>query len=309
VASSARPPELSAHGARVHVRTVRPEDDAPYRRAVLASAERMRRWNPVNPDDLVRHIAQQSADHRTFFVFANEPDPEQPMVGRINLNGVVRGRFRSVAMGYDAYDPYAGRGLFGEGLRLVVNLALAAVEDGGMDLHRVEATVQPGNTRSAGLLRSLGFHHEGFSPRLLFLPDDNGFEQWRDHERYAMTREDWPAVPYAPAGPPRLVVLLDTTGTDDGWEHARAVACELALPLFPAELVGQVDLAGLVADCPLGAVVAGPLSTPGFEQSRAVLHAAFPEAVASGDGGIPERDARSVTELALGLRAAGRTGR
>jgi [ribosomal protein S5]-alanine N-acetyltransferase len=309
VASSGRPLELSAHGARVHVRTVRPEDDAPYRRAVLASAERMRRWNPVNPDDLVRHIAQQSADHRTFFVFANEPDPEQPMVGRINLNGVVRGRFRSVAMGYDAYDPYAGRGLFGEGLRLVVNVALAAFEDGGMDLHRVEANVQPGNSRSAGLLRSLGFHHEGFSPRLLFLPDDNGSEQWRDHERYAVTREDWPAAAYAPADPPRLVVLLDTTGTAVGWEHARAVAGELALPLFPAELVRQVDLAGLVADCPLGAVVAGPLSSPEFDQTLAVLHAAFPEAVRSAGAGVPEWDARSVTNVALVLRAAGRTGR
>ena len=63
-------------------------------------------------------------------------------------------------MGYDAYDPYAGRGLFAEGLRLVVGLVLAA-EPGGMGLHRLEANVQPGNTVSAGLLRSLGFQREG----------------------------------------------------------------------------------------------------------------------------------------------------
>jgi ribosomal-protein-alanine N-acetyltransferase len=289
------------------VRTVRPEDDEPYRRAVLASAERMRRWNPVTPDDLPRHIAVQSVDQRTFFVFAREPEAGQPMVGRVNLNGVVRGRFRSVAMGYDAYDPYAGRGLFAEGLRLVVGLALASVEQGGMDLHRVEASVQPGNTRSAGLLRSLGFRHEGMSPRLLFLPDDERHEEWRDHERYAVTVEEWPAAAYASSAPRRLVVLLDTVGKRDGWGHARALARELGLPLMPGELMTQVDLASLVADSPLGAIVAGPLSSSAFAQIRPRLEAAFPTAIPAGRDGEPEWDARSVTQLALALRAAART--
>jgi ribosomal-protein-alanine N-acetyltransferase len=292
----------------VLVRTVRPDDDEPYRRAVLASAERMRRWNPVNPDDLPRQIALQSVDHRTFFVFAREPEADQPMVGRVNLNGVVRGRFRSVSMGYDAYDPYAGRGLFAEGLRLVVGLAFASVADGGMDLHRVEASVQPGNTRSAGLLRSLGFRHEGTSPRLLFLPDDQHDEQWRDHERYAVTTEEWPAAAYAVSEPPRLVVLLDTAGKRDGWDHARAVARELGLPLVPADLIGPVELAALVADSPLGAVVAGPLSSPAFDQLTPRLRTALPGATRWGGDGDPEWDARSVTQLALGLRAAARTG-
>src|SRR3954454_18074211 len=67
-----RPPELSAQGERVHVRTVRAEDDGPYRRAVQASTARMSRWNPVNLDDLMHRLATQSADNRTFFVFANE---------------------------------------------------------------------------------------------------------------------------------------------------------------------------------------------------------------------------------------------
>jgi [ribosomal protein S5]-alanine N-acetyltransferase len=302
VASSASPPELAAWGKRVRVRTVRPEDDAPYRRAVLASAQRMRRWNPVNPDDLPRHIASQSLDHRTFFVFALHPEAGQPVVGRINLTGVVRGRFRSGGIGYDAYDPYAGRGMFREGLRLVLDLAFAGTSDGGMDLHRVEASVQPGNTRSAGLLRSLGFRHEGFSPRLLFLPDDDGQERWRDHERYAVTAEEWPAAPYPVIDRPRLVVLFDLVGAPDGWGYARALAVELALPLIPAELLPPAGLAQLLADCPVGAVVAGPLS--------AELVAALPRAIQTGgpdgDGGS-SWGPRNVTRLALELRAATRT--
>lgn len=314
MALSASPPELAASGWRVHVRTVRPEDVEPYRRAVLASAERMRRWNPVNPNDLPHHIAAQSGDHRTFFVFAKAPEAGQPVVGRVNLNGVVRGRMRSVAIGYDAYDPYAGRGLFAEGLRLVVELAFAPATDGGMDLHRVEASVQPGNSRSAGLLRSLGFHYEGFSPRLLFLPDDEQNEAWRDHDRYAVTREEWPGAAYSSREPPRLVVLMDTAGTARGEAWARAVGRELLLPVLPAALPA-IDLAAIVADSPAGALVAGPLSSPELKDRASRLREAFPGALLAGSGpgidggeGRDGWDARSVTRAALALRAAARTG-
>jgi ribosomal-protein-alanine N-acetyltransferase len=293
-----RPPELSAQGERVRVRTVRAEDDGPYRRAVRASAARMVRWNPVNLDDLLHRLATQSADNRTFFVFANHPVGDHDIVGRINLFGAVRGRLSSITMGYDSYDPYAGQGLFADGLRLVVDLVFADISDGGMDLHRVEANVQPGNARSAGLLRSLGFRHEGASPRLLFLPDDSRHEAWRDHERYALTREEWPAPAYAERTGPRLVALFDDFGTAPGRAAARALARELALPLLPVDLPGLV---GLVADCPLGAVVTGPLSSPIGAQAVGLLRAAEPGAVEAAAAEL--MDARAVTRLALSLRA------
>jgi [ribosomal protein S5]-alanine N-acetyltransferase len=305
--SPARPPELSAQGERVHVRTVRAEDDGPYRRAVRASAVRMSRWNPVNLDDLLHRLATQSADNRTFFVFANHPVGDHDIVGRINLFGAVRGRLGSITMGYDSYDPYAGQGLFADGLRLVVDLVFAGISDGGMNLHRVEANVQPGNTTSAGLLRSLGFRHEGASPRLLFLPDDSGQEAWRDHERYALTREEWPAPAYAERTRPRLVALFDDGGTTPGRAAARALARELALPLLPVELAGLVSV---VADCPLGAVVTGPLSSPEGAQAVRLLRAAEPGAISASTPEVVAAlaaevlDARAVTRLALSLRAA-----
>jgi RimJ/RimL family protein N-acetyltransferase len=261
-----RPPELAAAGERVHVRTVRPDDVEPYRRAVLATADRLRRWNPVTPEDLPRHLAAQSADYRTFFVLANSIKAGQPFVGRVNMTNAVRGRFRSVAMGYDAYLPYAGHGLFADGLRLVLDLAFATVEDGGMDLHRVEANVQPGNTRSAGLLRSLGFRHEGFSPRYLFLPDENGVEVWRDHERYAITREEWPAEPYPPPTPRRLVIWLAGGHSPPGQELGRRLSLAFGVPLLGAD---QPGLPAVVSASPAGAVVLAG----GPEQGGAIQHA------------------------------------
>jgi len=65
-------------------------------------------------------------------------------------------------MGYEAYDPYAGRGLFAEGLRLVLNLAFALETAGGMNLHRVAAAVQRGNLSSAGLLQVIGISAREF---------------------------------------------------------------------------------------------------------------------------------------------------
>ena len=51
-------------------------------------------------------------------------------------------------------------------------------------LHRVEASVQPGNVRSAGLLRSLGLRRRGAWPAYLWLPEADGTHAWRDHVIY-----------------------------------------------------------------------------------------------------------------------------
>lgn len=300
------PPELSARGERVHVRTVRAEDIEPYRAAVRASAERMVRWNPVTLDDLPHRLATQSADNRTFFVLANEPVEDHPMVGRVNLFGAVRGRFRSVTMGYDAYDPYAGRGLFAEGLRLIVDLALTEAEQGGMGLHRVEANVQPRNVRSAGLLRALGFRHEGRAPHYLFLPDDSGEEQWREHERYAITREDWPAAPYAPWPSPRVTAWLSAADDPAGRDLAQRLSVELAVPVLPAGLPGLADV---LAACPAGALVLGDAAgqdRPARPVAGLPVVDVPARAAAYGMSGV--WDDRSVIRLALELRAGARTG-
>ncbi len=249
---------LQARGRRVEVASARQDDLGPYRLAVRASAARLARWNAVDEDDLVRHLRVQSDLHRTFIVRALEPGEGHGIVGKINVTNVVRGRFSSATLGYDAYDPYVGRGLFAEGLRLVVDLALRPTAAGGMGLHRVEANVQPGNVRSARVLRSLGFRHEGETPRMLYLAargaDADGVEAWRDHERYAVTREEWPADPWTPHRRARRLVLVNGLPGAGVSTVGRALAAELVLPLLPAGAVGDW---GVLAHFPTGAVVEG----------------------------------------------------
>ena len=248
---------LESTGRLVRASTVRAQDVAPYRRAVQQSRHRLTRWNPVDPADLQRHLARQSRDHRTFLIHALNPEGDHDVVGKVNVTDAVRGRFQSAAMGYDAYDPYAGRGLFAEGLRLVVDLALADETAGGMGLHRIQAAVQPGNVRSAGLLRSLGFQREGFSARMLWVPGVDGQDAWRDHVSYAVLRDDWPAQPYAMSPERRVVVLVNGLPASGKRALARLLASELGVPLFSEGVIAGRALWALLGQSPVGGVVAG----------------------------------------------------
>ncbi|NYJ74107.1 GNAT family N-acetyltransferase [Allobranchiibius huperziae] len=258
--SRERPPgPLLARGERVWVRTVVHDDLAPYQQAVRSSWDRIGAWNPVSAGDLEWHLGRQSTEHRTFLIHATEPTGEHDIVGKVNVSNVVRGRFQNGTMGYDAYDPYAGRGMFAEGLRLVVGLAFAGAGQ-GMDLHRVEANVRPGNTRSAGVLRSLGFRREGHIRSMLLLESGGEPAQWRDHDAYAVHRGEWPATPYAAHRPARMALLVSDFGAPDRSGSsglAPALAAELGLPLFPRAVVPDDALWELLAASPVGGVVEG----------------------------------------------------
>jgi [ribosomal protein S5]-alanine N-acetyltransferase len=103
------------------------------------------------------------------------------LAGVININEIVRGSFRSGYLGYYALVPHNRRGYMTEGLRAVVSRVF-----GKLRLHRLEANIQADNEASRRLVRRLGFKQEGFSPRYLKVGG-----KWRDHERWALTIEDW----------------------------------------------------------------------------------------------------------------------
>lgn len=219
------------------VHTVVPDDVLPYQAAVRMSAERIGVWNPVNPDDIRWHLERQSEDHRTFLIHAADPEGSHGIVGKVNVTNVVRGRFQSGVLGYDAYDPYVGRGLFADGLRQVANLAFAPSPQ-GMGLHRLEANVRPGNSASAGLLRSLGFRREGFVRDMLWLPGRDG-AAWRDHVVHAVTREEWPTSAYAPHRMHRIVLLVNGVPGSGKSTLAPRLATELGVPLFAKDVIKE----------------------------------------------------------------------
>lgn len=304
---------LSRVGERVRVDVVREADVPDYRVAVTASQERLRPWNPVNPGDLVYHLRMQSPTHRTFLIRALRRRGAHDIVGKVNVTNIVRGRALAASLGYDAYDPYAGTGLFAEGLRLVVDVAFADVP-GGLGLHRVEASTQPGNTRSAGLLRRLGFRPRGDWPGYLWLADAAGHEEWRDHITYGVTREQWPAPAYAPRVPARPVLVLlvpdpEAVHAAEPLARAYAAARELAAPVIRDDAgrgpVRDDDpVARALGDAVSGAVLLSARPTPAL---LAMLRSAGVSAPVVADAAAID-GAADVVRLALAARGAAGVG-
>lgn len=105
------------------------------------------------------------------------------IVGVFNLNEIVLGAFQSAYLGYYGVAGHEGKGLMSAGLKLLLNKAFNE-----LGLHRIEANIQPENLASIRLVMANGFRKEGYSPRYLKIDG-----QWRDHERWAITVEDFQA--------------------------------------------------------------------------------------------------------------------
>lgn len=129
-----------------------------------------------------------------FLVYRNE---DAGLAGVININDIVMGGFRNGSLGYYGNAMHAGRGYMTEGLALVLDHAFTALE-----LHRLEANVQPDNAASLGLVKRLGFRKEGFSPAFLKIGG-----VWRDHERWAILGEEWLSAHDAPHAEPHATII------------------------------------------------------------------------------------------------------
>lgn len=159
----------------------RHDDEAAFLARVAASRDLHEPWvyPPSTPERYRSYLkAMRRPDQAGFFV---RDRPSGTLAGVANLSHVTWGALQSAYLGYYAFEPLAGHGYMTEGLGLVVDYAFAS-----MGLHRVEANIQPGNARSIALVKRLGFRYEGFSPRYLKVGGE-----WRDHERWAVTVEEW----------------------------------------------------------------------------------------------------------------------
>jgi ribosomal-protein-alanine N-acetyltransferase len=176
--------EILEVGTRTCLRHPVPSDAEAFLEMVRASRELHEPWvyPPGDAEAFGRYVEHAASSRFQRFLICRRETGE--IAGVANLSEIVRGVFQSTYLGFYASARCAGQGFLKEGLGLVLRHAF-----GRLGLHRVEANVQPENSRSLALVQALGFRKEGFSPRYLEIGG-----QWRDHERWALLVEEWRMV-------------------------------------------------------------------------------------------------------------------
>lgn len=175
-------------GGRVYLAAPRPSDEAELYALCRRSRALHRTWvePPRRPAEW-RVYLRRLADRRTIGLFVRRL-ADDALAGVVNLNEPVTeargGGSCGACLGYYADARLAGRGYMTEGVGLALRHAFH-----DLGLRRVEANIQPDNRPSLALVRRLGFTREGFSPRYLRIDG-----AWRDHERWALLAEAWPAT-------------------------------------------------------------------------------------------------------------------
>ena len=170
--------ERLPRGEHVHLRRLEAADQTAYLRSVRSSRSLHRPWSypPDNATDFATQLNRP--DSEVLLICRNEDDA---LAGMASLGHIVFGNLRGAYLGYSAFVPFDGQGYMTEGLGLALHHAF-----GTLRLHRIEANVQPDNTRSIALVERLGFRREGYSPRYLKIGG-----RWRDHVRYAILADEF----------------------------------------------------------------------------------------------------------------------
>lgn len=196
-------------GPRVYLRRPTRSDRAEFVALRARNRRHLERWEPIprghdafTPSELDKafdrelRLRRTKSDERFLICLVTSG----AIVGKISISGIFRGPLQECRLGYWLGREFCGHGLMTEAVALATRYAFATLA-----LHRVEANMQPHNHASRAVVRKNGFCQEGFSPKYLCIRG-----RWRDHERWAVTRENW--SDRAPTATPRPIARKPIPG-------------------------------------------------------------------------------------------------
>lgn len=169
------------------LRLVRAGDGAELARAYLENREHLAPWEPLRDDEFYsaawqeRHVSNclaDAADGRGARFVIESSDGR--IRGRMNLNNIVRGAFRSADLGYWVDHRCVRRGLASGGVAQIVAYASRQLR-----LHRLQGATMLDNMPSQRVLSGAGFTRIGIAPRYLHIAGE-----WQDHLLFQLLLEE-----------------------------------------------------------------------------------------------------------------------
>lgn len=174
-------------------------------------------------------LRAQQLNQKSFLVC----DQANDILGVFNVSEIVHGFFQNAYLGFYAVVNNAGKGYMSAGLKLVLRHVFEE-----MRLHRLEANIQPENMPSIQLVKNNGFRYEGFSPRYLKVNDE-----WRGHEHWAITAEEY--IADSPAILKKDHVNLVSYNSE--WPSLAQAEIDKIKSIFPVDAIIDIQHVGSTA--------------------------------------------------------------
>ena len=165
----------------ISIRLVSTDDADQLTRVLVAERAFLAPWQPKYGEDYFTTTYQQRELGRALARYqegASLPyailGPERQLIGRINVNNVVRGAFHSGDLGYWVSQACTGQGVGTAAVAAIVDVAF-----GQHQLHRLQAGTLRHNFGSQRVLERNGFDRIGVAPKYLRIAGS-----WQDHLLY-----------------------------------------------------------------------------------------------------------------------------
>ncbi|MDP1574666.1 MAG: GNAT family N-acetyltransferase [Coxiellaceae bacterium] len=184
---------------------------------------------PLTPEEFQVYIKRSEQENqKSFLVLKNNE-----IAGVFNISEIVRGCFQNAFLGFYAVSGFENQGIMSAGLKLVLKTIFEELK-----LHRIEANIQPENTRSINLMKKNKFRYEGFSPRYLKIND-----QWCGHEHWALTYEEY--IQDSPEVTKKDHINIVPNNPE--WPSLAKTEMKLIKSLFPNGLILDIQHVGSTA--------------------------------------------------------------
>ena len=162
------------------------QGDVPALYRMYSDAEAMRYWSSGPWDNMQQaeaYLDAAQAGYESGELLRMGIEIDGQLAGIVNLYSFNR-QNRRCDVGYMLDREFWGKGYMREAMAAIIDYAFRVLR-----LHRIEADIDPRNTASARLLKSLHFVHEGLLRERWII---NG--EICDTEFYGLLRSDWQAA-------------------------------------------------------------------------------------------------------------------